>query len=82
MTRKLFVMMMAAGAIGFGAPAAAATFAEVDSNGDGGLSQEEFFAAYPEASEDIWMAADANADGAVSEAELQAAIESGALPAQ
>lgn len=78
---KKLCVMLAAGVIGFGAPAVAVTFAEIDANGDGGLSQDEFFAAYPDASEDLWVAADANADGSVTEEELQAAIEAGALPA-
>jgi hypothetical protein len=81
MTNKLF-MMLAAGAIGLAAPAVAASFAEIDGNGDGALSQDEFFAAYPDVSADVWTTTDANADGLVSEDELQAAIEGGSLPAE
>lgn len=58
----------------------AASFGEVDANGDGAVSQDEFAAAYPEAGEDVWAQIDANKDGQVTEDEHQAAMEAGLLP--
>lgn len=74
--------LLASGLIGVASAAGAASFADVDANADGAITQEEFAAAYPDAGSDAWTAADANGDGALSEEEHVAAVESGILPAE
>lgn len=59
----------------------AAPFTDVDADGDGMLTREEFVAAYPEATEDLWLMLDQNGDEGLSEDEHQAAIDGGLLPA-
>ncbi|MHA3914465.1 EF-hand domain-containing protein [Halovulum sp. GXIMD14793] len=61
--------------------AAWAAFSDVDADQDGYLSAEEFVAAFPNATEDTFQAADTNADGMISEAEHVAAVDAGLLPA-
>lgn len=80
--QRLLWTTVIAGALGLAGVAAAASFSEVDANGDGALSQDEFASAYPEAGEDIWIQIDANADGQVTEDEHQAAVDAGLLPAE
>jgi len=81
MMNRLFTLL-AVGAIGLGGAAYAASFADIDANGDGSISQDEFAAAYPDASADAWTAADANGDGMLSEEEHVAAVQQGVLPAE
>lgn len=64
----------------FAASAHAATFAEVDSDGDGAVSPGEFVAAYPDLSADDWNAVDTDADGMLTEQEHQAGLDDGILP--
>lgn len=81
MNRMLWTALIA-GVLGTAGVASAASFGDIDANGDGAVTQEEFAAAYPEAGEDAWTQADANGDGQLSEDELTAAVEAGVLPAQ
>lgn len=81
MLRKLLALT-AAGLIGSAGLVHAASFSDIDADGDGAVTQEEFAAAYPEAGEEAWSAADANGDGQLSEEELTAAVESGVIPAE
>ena len=74
--------LVAASLIGVASAASAASFADIDSNGDGAISPDEFAAAYPDAGSDAWTAADANGDGALSEDEHVAAVAAGVLPAE
>lgn len=57
-----------------------AAFSDVDADQDGYLSAEEFVAAFPDATEDMFQAADADADGMISEEEHIAAVDAGLLP--
>lgn len=79
---KKLLALTAAGIIGSAGLVHAASFADIDANEDGAVTQEEFAAAYPDAGEEAWSAADANADGQLSEDELTAAVESGVIPAE
>ena len=79
MTKTL--VTLAAGAVALAGLASAAEFAEMDGNGDGLVTREEFAAAFPGADDAAFMAADTNADGGLTEDELEAARESGVLPA-
>lgn len=81
MMRKLSILL-ASGIIGLAGAASAASFADIDANADGSVSADEFAAAYPDAGQDVWTAADANGDGMLSEQEHTAAIEAGVLPAE
>jgi hypothetical protein len=60
----------------------AASFADIDANGDGAISADEFALAYPEAGTDVMTAADTNGDGQLSNEEHVAAVEAGTLPAE
>ena len=80
--QRLLWTTMIAGVLGLAGVAHAAPFAEVDANGDGAISQDEFAGAYPEAGEDAHSQVDANADGQITEAEHQAAVDAGLLPAE
>lgn len=75
MTRKL----IAAAAILFGAAAAYAT-TDLDLNGDGGLSMEEFTLAYPDLTEAEFKTVDVDGDGMINEVELADALATGLLP--
>jgi hypothetical protein len=81
MIRKLCILI-ATGVIGMTGAAYAASFADIDANGDGSISADEFAAAYPDAGQDAWTAADANGDGALTEDEHVAAVSAGLLPAE
>ncbi len=81
MFRKLMVLL-AAGSIGTAGAAYAASFGDIDADGDGAVTQEEFAAAYLEAGEDAWTQADANGDGQLDMEEHQAAVDAGVLPAE
>lgn len=81
MYRMLWTALIA-GVIGTAGAAYAASFGDIDANGDGAVTQEEFAAAYPEAGEAAWTQADANADGQLSEDEHRAAVDAGVLPAE
>jgi hypothetical protein len=80
--QRLIWMTVIAGTLSLAGVAGAAPFAEVDANGDGAVSQEEFASAYPDAGEEAWTQIDANADGQVTEDEHQAAVAAGVLPAE
>ncbi len=54
--------------------------AEIDADGDGLFSYDEMLAAFPELTEETYVAVDANADGMVDAEELAAAQDSGLLP--
>jgi hypothetical protein len=69
MTHRLKPLAALAAAL-FATGALAASFSEVDANGDGALTLAEAQAAMPELSTADFLAADANADGALSEAEF------------
>ena len=75
MTRKL----IAAAAILFGT-AAAYAMTDIDLNGDGGLSMEEFAQAYPDLTEVEFKTADMDGDGMINETELADALANGLLP--
>ena len=62
-------------------PALFAQEAGPDVDGDGMVTMEEFAAAYPDLTEDVFTAADANADGMLDADEIAAATEAGVLPA-
>ncbi len=79
MLKKLTVLF-ASGMIASAGAAYAASFGDVDADGDGVITQEEFAAAYPEAGEEAMTTADANGDGQLSEEEHTAAVEDGLLP--
>lgn len=53
---------------------------EIDTNGDGFLSQDELLVAYPSMTEENFAAVDTDGDGAVSLDEMKAAQEAGLLP--
>lgn len=79
--RKLFIVL-ATGVFGLTGAAYAASFADIDANGDATITTEEFAAAYPDSGQDVWTAADTNGDGVLSEDEHVAAVASGVLPAE
>lgn len=54
--------------------------ASPDLDGDGMVTMEEFVAAYPDLTDEAFIAADANADGVLDETEIAAAAEAGVLP--
>lgn len=58
----------------------ASPLAAQDADGDGNVTLEEFQAAYPDATSDVFVAIDADEDGVLSAAELQAAKDNGLLP--
>lgn len=62
--------------------AAFAAFSDVDSDGDGLLSPDEFAAAFPDVGAEGFVTIDTDADGMVSEPEHIAAVEAGLLPAE
>ncbi len=53
---------------------------EIDTNGDGYLSQDELLVAYPAMTEENFAAMDTDKDGAVSLDEMKAAEDAGLLP--
>jgi Ca2+-binding EF-hand superfamily protein len=68
----------------FGAFAAVQAHAQTvvtDTDGNGTFSMEEMKAAYPDLTDATFATVDVNGDGAIDADELQAAKESGALPA-
>lgn len=52
----------------------------IDADGDGVFTYDEMLAAFPELTEETYVAVDANADGVVDADELAAAQDSGLLP--
>lgn len=74
--------LAATAAFGLFAGSAFAAFSDMDANGDGALSVDEFATAFPDASTDAFAAIDVNADGGVTEEEYVAAVEAGVLPAE
>lgn len=81
MFSMLRATLVLVGATAFATAAFAATFAEMDVNGDGGISADEFVAAYPDQDSNTFIAADANGDGLLSTEEHEQAVSSGILPA-
>lgn len=79
MLKKLTVLI-ASGVIASAGAAYAGSFTDVDADGDGVITQEEFAAAYPDVGEDAMAAVDANGDGQISEDEHAAAVDAGLLP--
>lgn len=71
----------AALALAFALPGAALAASDMDANGDGSVTMEEFNAAMPDAGEAVFTEADTNGDGALSADEIAAARENGILPA-
>ena len=63
------------------APGLALAAAPMDTDGDGLVSMEEFQAAMPDASPDVFDELDSNGDGLLSEEEVTAGQEAGILPA-
>ena len=64
------------------AGASLAAFIDLDANGDGALTSEEFSTGYPEAPPETFIAVDTNGDGMVTEEEMTAAVDAGILPAE
>lgn len=60
--------------------AGAATMEELDANGDGMVTLDEFQSMYSEAPEGAFIAIDTNADGTLDDEELAAATEAGLMP--
>ncbi|MEM6711586.1 MAG: EF-hand domain-containing protein [Pseudomonadota bacterium] len=52
----------------------APSFAEADQNIDGIISEDEFMAAFPDATADLFAAADGNADTVLTRAEYENAV--------
>ena len=77
---KNLTVLIASGVIASAGAAYAASFTDVDANGDGVITQEEFAAAYPDAGEEAMASVDSNGDGQISEEEHAAAVEAGLLP--
>jgi len=61
-------------------PVAAFAQSSIDTDADGLVSVDEFFASYPDASTDAFALMDANADGTLDETEIDNAREAGILP--
>ena len=76
MTRKLIAAVLI-----LAGTAAAFAMTEMDTDGDGALSIEEFLGAYPALTAVEFEAADANADGVIDADEHAAAVTAGVLPA-
>lgn len=79
---KMILMNAAAVCVLAVAATAMSAQTEMDTNGDGFLSQDELLAAYPSMTEQDFAAVDADADGAVSLDEMKAAEEAGLLPTE
>lgn len=79
MLKKLTVLI-ASGVIASAGAAYAASFADIDADGDGMITQEELAAAYPDVEEETLISVDLNADGQITEDEHMAAVEDGLLP--
>jgi len=77
---NLFKLLGLALFVSFAASAQAAEFADVDVNGDGAVSPDEFVVAYPNLGREAWDAIDADSDGTLSPQEHQAALDDGVLP--
>lgn len=76
------ILKLAPIAFGVVLTATAAVLAQdLDADGDGMVSMDEFAAAYPDLGEDAFTAADANADGMLDADEIAAATEAGVIPA-
>ncbi len=77
---KKLTALIASGVIASAGAAYAASFEDMDADGDGVVTPEEFAAAYPEAGEDALATVDVNGDGQISENEHTAAVDDGLLP--
>lgn len=53
----------------------------MDADGDGAVTFEEFTAALPDGTTDLFTQIDTDLDGTLSEEEIAAAVEAGLLPA-
>ncbi|TCP63414.1 EF hand domain-containing protein [Rhodovulum bhavnagarense] len=60
----------------------AAFAAELDANGDGAVTFEEFLAVLPTTTEEAFAAIDTDASGALSAEEIAAAEEAGLIPVE
>jgi len=63
-----------------GTAVAASAMTEMDGDGDGALSVEEFLAGYPTLTVTEFEAADTDADGVIDADEFEAAVTAGTLP--
>lgn len=79
--RKSLLIALTTGSLVVGT-AALAAFADIDSDGDGLLSADEFAAGFPDLGAEAFVSIDTDADGMVSEPEHVAAVEAGLLPAE
>ncbi len=79
--KSRITIALAAGLIATAGTALAA-FSDIDTDGDGALSGEEFVAAFPDLTGEHFVTIDLNADGAITEDEHIAAVEAGLLPAE
>lgn len=79
--KKIFVAVLTTGLAIAGSTAFAA-FSDIDADGDGAVSGEEFVTAFPEATGEDFVKVDLNADGTITEDEHVAAVEAGLLPAE
>ena len=79
--KKIFVAALTTGFAIAGTTAFAA-FSDIDTDGDGAVTGEEFVVAFPDATGEDFIKVDVNADGAITEEEHVAAVEAGLLPAE
>lgn len=77
---KIAAALFTALAMG-GAATVASAQASMDTDGDGAYSLTELQAAFPDLTEEAFIAIDTSGDGMVDEAELKVAQDGGLLPA-
>tara|TARA_R110000796_G_C14564298_1_gene435173 strand:+ start:78 stop:323 length:246 start_codon:yes stop_codon:yes gene_type:complete len=76
---KVFLTTTAA-VLALAAPTWAASFSELDANGDGMVTLDEVEAVHSDVTAEAFAAMDTNMDGVLDEAEVSAAQEAGLLP--
>ncbi len=79
MTKGLSITT-AAFAVSLPLTALAVTLEDMDTNGDGVVTMDEFMTAMPEVDPDLFSAIDVNSDGVLDAEEIDAAKASGLLP--